>query len=71
MSESADEEVARQFAELRPQLVGAAYRVLGSVADAEDAVQETWLRWSAVPTTGAARCATRGPTCSPWRPGRR
>jgi RNA polymerase sigma-70 factor, ECF subfamily len=46
---SADEEVARQFAELRPQLVGAAYRVLGSVADAEDAVQETWLRWAAVP----------------------
>jgi RNA polymerase sigma-70 factor (ECF subfamily) len=47
MSESGDEEVARRFEELRPQLVGAAYRVLGSVADAEDAVQETWLRWAA------------------------
>lgn len=42
-----DEELAREFEELRPQLVGAAYRVLGSVADAEDAVQETWLRWAA------------------------
>jgi RNA polymerase sigma-70 factor, ECF subfamily len=51
MSESADEEVARQFEELRPQLVGAAYRVLGSVADAEDAVQETWLRWAAADRT--------------------
>jgi RNA polymerase sigma-70 factor (ECF subfamily) len=46
---ASDEEVARRFEELRPQLVGAAYRVLGSVADAEDAVQETWLRWSAIP----------------------
>jgi RNA polymerase sigma-70 factor (ECF subfamily) len=41
------DEVAREFEELRPQLIGAAYRILGSVADAEDAVQETWLRWAA------------------------
>ena len=52
MPEPTDEEVARQFEELRPQLVGAAYRVLGSVADAEDAVQETWLRWAAIPDEG-------------------
>lgn len=46
MTTSADE-LAREFEELRPQLLGAAYRVLGRVVDAEDAVQETWLRWAA------------------------
>lgn len=32
----------------RRALLGAAYRVLGTVADSEDAVQETWLRWQNV-----------------------
>lgn len=32
----------------RRALLGAAYRVLGTVADSEDAVQETWLRWQGV-----------------------
>jgi len=36
------------FAAHRSMLVGVAYRVLGSVADAEDVVQEAWLRWSGV-----------------------
>ncbi|ONI71944.1 RNA polymerase subunit sigma-24 [Kribbella sp. ALI-6-A] len=40
------DELAAEFAEHRAVLVGAAYRVVGSVADAEDVVQETWLRWS-------------------------
>ncbi|MEV0478992.1 RNA polymerase sigma-70 factor [Streptomyces sp. NPDC050508] len=31
----------------RPVLMGVAYRMLGRVADAEDVVQEAWLRWSA------------------------
>ena len=43
MPEESSEEAARQFQELRPQLVGAAYRVLGSLTDAEDAVQEAFL----------------------------
>ena len=35
------------FAEVRPRLFGIAYRMLGTVADAEDIVQDTWLRWQA------------------------
>ncbi len=38
----------RHFAEHRGLLVGVAYRVLGSVSDAEDTVQDAWLRWSTV-----------------------
>ena len=33
------------FNEARPRLFGIAYRMLGSVAEAEDIVQEAWLRW--------------------------
>ncbi|MGQ4726237.1 MULTISPECIES: RNA polymerase sigma-70 factor [Streptomyces] len=35
------------FEEHRPVLTGVAYRMLGRVADAEDVVQEAWLRWAA------------------------
>ncbi|MCF3120756.1 RNA polymerase sigma-70 factor [Streptomyces arenae] len=34
------------FEEHRPVLMGVAYRMLGRVVDAEDVVQEAWLRWS-------------------------
>ena len=37
----------RQFEEARPGLLGLAYRILGTLADAEDAVQDTWLKWAA------------------------
>jgi RNA polymerase sigma-70 factor (ECF subfamily) len=34
-----------EFEELRPHLLSVAYRLTGTVADAEDAVQDAWLRW--------------------------
>ncbi|MGH9248245.1 MAG: RNA polymerase sigma-70 factor [Acidimicrobiales bacterium] len=39
-----------EFEELRPLLFAIAYRILGSVSEAEDAVQETWLRYESSPT---------------------
>lgn len=39
------EDAAASFDPLRPKLMRVAYRMLGSVADAEDAVQEAFVRW--------------------------
>jgi RNA polymerase sigma-70 factor, ECF subfamily len=36
-----------QFEAERPRLTGLAYRITGSIADAEDVVQEAWIRWAA------------------------
>ena len=33
------------FSRLRPRLFGVAYRMLGSSHEAEDVVQDVWLRW--------------------------
>ena len=41
---------AEEFQGLRPLLFAIAYRILGSVSEAEDAVQETWLRYAASST---------------------
>jgi RNA polymerase sigma-70 factor (ECF subfamily) len=42
---------AEEFEQLRPLLFSIAYRILGSVSEAEDTVQDTWLRWEAATTT--------------------
>src|SRR5258706_15887535 len=41
-----NETLAEQFEEKRGYLRGVAYRMLGSLAEADDAVQEAWLRLS-------------------------
>ncbi|MEU0523297.1 RNA polymerase sigma-70 factor [Streptomyces niveus] len=50
-----------EFEELRPLLFSIAYRILGSVTEAEDAVQETWLRFDVSttrPTSAKAYLST-------------
>src|ERR1700745_2884662 len=39
------------FASVRPRLFGIAYRMLGSAAEAEDIVQDVWVRWQSTNRT--------------------
>jgi RNA polymerase sigma-70 factor, ECF subfamily len=39
-----------EFEELRPHLLAVAYRLTGTMADAEDIVQDAWLRWDGATT---------------------
>lgn len=41
------EHATQVFLSARPRLFGIAYRMLGSAAEAEDLIQEVWLRWQA------------------------
>lgn len=41
-------DMAADFEVLRPPLLRVAYRMLGSMTDAEDVVQDAWLRWADV-----------------------
>ncbi|MCW2131928.1 RNA polymerase sigma factor SigJ [Arthrobacter sp. VKM Ac-2550] len=45
-----DERLAQQFEEHRPLLRAVAYRMLGSLTDAEDAIQNAWLRFNQTDT---------------------
>jgi RNA polymerase sigma-70 factor (ECF subfamily) len=45
MEPGSSQDAAAVFDPLRPALIRAAYRMLGSVADAEDVVQDAFLRW--------------------------
>lgn len=42
---SVSEADAATFEAVRPRMFGVAYRILGGAADAEDVVQDIWVRW--------------------------
>jgi RNA polymerase sigma-70 factor (ECF subfamily) len=56
MKAMSSDDAATMFEPLRPRLIRIAYRMLGSVADAEDIIQEAFLRW-----LGVDRAAVREP----------
>ncbi len=56
MAGAGREDAAASFDPLRPKLMRVAYRMLGSVADAEDVLQEAFIRWM-----GADRDGVREP----------
>src|SRR5215470_18876784 len=56
MTAGSGDDAAAVFNPLRPTLIRIAYRMLGSVADAEDVVQDAFLRW-----LGTDRDAVREP----------
>ncbi len=56
MAGTAHADAAASFDPLRPKLMRVAYRMLGSVADAEDVLQEAFIRWM-----GADRSEVREP----------
>ena len=47
------------FEELRPLLFSIAYRMVASVADTEDILQETWLAWASSRRAPSSTCSRR------------
>src|SRR5262245_30309430 len=56
MADTTHEDAAASFDPLRPKLMRVAYRMLGCVADAEDVLQDAFIRWM-----GADRSGVREP----------
>lgn len=53
MADTSDpSDLTQRFHALRPRLFGIAYRMLGVRADAEDVLQDAWLRWREVDPAG-------------------
>ena len=48
------EDAIQIFSRLQPRMLGAAYRMLGSLSDAEDVVQDVWTRWHGADIGGIA-----------------
>ena len=51
------DELVKRFEEQRNHLLAVAYRILGSLSEADDAVQDTWLRASRADTSGVENVA--------------
>ncbi len=51
MEHGAHDDALPVFIKVRPRLFGIAYRMLGSATEAEDIVQDVWLRWRATDRT--------------------
>ena len=47
-------DITAEFEQHRQHLFGVAYRMLGSVSEAEDVLQNAWLRWQSAETDGLA-----------------
>src|SRR5579863_9656795 len=60
-----DEFLAAQFEAERPHLRAVAFRMLGSLSEADDAVQESWLRLSRSGAAGLETVATGGAAAAP------
>ncbi|GAB2656947.1 RNA polymerase sigma-70 factor [Nocardia goodfellowii] len=61
MNTPSDAELGRaiaEFSQLRGRLFGIAYRMLGSVADAEDILQDVWVKWQSYDERDAVRDST-------------
>ena len=52
--------LAQEFEQHRPHLRTVAYRMLGSVTESDDALQEAWLRLSRVPTARTSTTSAAG-----------
>jgi DNA-directed RNA polymerase specialized sigma24 family protein len=56
------------FVSVRPRLFGIAYRMLGSAAEAEDIVQDVWVRWQTADRSVVRDIAAFLATTTPWLP---
>src|SRR5581483_489204 len=51
MEETTNDDGLGAFSKVRPRLFGIAHRMLGTAAEAEDLVQDVWLRWQSTDRT--------------------